>query len=366
MIRRYHDTRKFFSDLKKGRLDFEGEDLSYVDFKNCEIPPGLNLKNTNAQIASYFLESDGLSGCNFEGLDFSKVDFTDCFIKGISLKGTNAHIDPQRVYNKDLSGCNLEGLDFSTADFRGCILDGTNLANTSAFINLFTIGSYDYSTTCLKGCYVFSGFLNFTGGGTIIPLLDDFDRERIIRQVERGIGNFIDEDSIYSIYAPGVIPNLGSVLPEKHDYKNYRFSGQDLTGATFEDCDITGVDFTDAKVSLDPQRVRHKSLEGCKLENVDLRFASFDDVYIRNTNLKNTSSFIDLEKLRHTSLLSTCNFEGCYIYSSSFSKYSDDSIFEGATVITDYDQFLKVMDSIQFCSSDDQKVNGFTLQKKNV
>ncbi len=196
--RRDEATKTFLERVKAGCLDFEGENLSNVDFSNLCIA-SLNLKGSSAHINPQLVCDKNLQSCNLEDIDLEGMNFDDVIVKNAGFKNTNARIDPQFVFEKSFWGTNVEGLDFrgmsfedvnvefasfknaknldidpqlvrrrslwdvnlegvdmSDKEFKYTNLDGTNLKNTSAYIDLGELNYFNHKT-CLDGCYVYGG-----------------------------------------------------------------------------------------------------------------------------------------------------------------------------------------------------------------
>ncbi len=219
-------TKDFIEAYNSGREDFEGEDLSDVDFTDLFIS-NLNLKGTKAKINLQTVKNKNLYYGNFEGLDFSDACFDGVCISNANLKGTkakinlqkirdkncygsnlegldlsdacfddvllcwtnlkdtNANIDPQVIRNCSLHCCDLENIDLSNVNFDNVDLEYTNLKNTGSFINPLEI-KFDrsmggYYKTCLEGCYVLNRFSSWSDeampkleGAILIDSMEEF------------------------------------------------------------------------------------------------------------------------------------------------------------------------------------------------
>lgn len=115
-------------------------------------------------------------------------------------------------------------------------------------------------------------------------------------------------------------------IPAKKFFKKYgigsikiasTYHEVDWSIVSFDDYDISGWDFSNTNVDINPQKVFRKSLWGVNLTNVDMSGKSFDGVSISCANLTNTNADIDPQKVYNKDL-SNCILNGLDFQGKSF------------------------------------------------
>lgn len=114
------------SHTKFENIDFKGHDISGFVLKNVSLA-GCNLEGQ--QLARIDFSSSNLDGVNFSGADLSSAILTSTSLVGAKLK--QAKLTGVIAKSANMSGVDLTAVDLSKADFTGANLSGSDLRESN-------------------------------------------------------------------------------------------------------------------------------------------------------------------------------------------------------------------------------------------
>lgn len=229
-----------------------------------------------------------------EKIDFSNVSFDDVNVVGMDFSNLhNVRINPQIIYDRDLSNAKLNGVRFNRP-FDDVLVRGCDFTGTNAYMDIQKIRDKDLSFCILNSVTLNGSFngvnirrTNFTGAYDVVLNPQLAKNKDLLGTILYGVafeGSFdgciiCEADFTGSVNA---VINVDTIY-DRNLY-NTKLADSIVVGS-FDGALIRKTDFTDvcSEIIIDPQKLRHKSLEGSILNGVKF-INSFNDTLIENTN----------------------------------------------------------------------------------
>jgi len=263
-------------------------------------------------------------------LDYSNLDLTKADITGTQF--ANANFSNTIFKNTELTIGNFSGANLSGARLDGVISSGMsaisiNLSN--ATLTNMSLSGWNLSAATVSGLSA----ANLTACPSTLPA------QWFCAEMKSG-------SNTYFLFGPGANLSADSVAAiSKHGFRllnmdDNHFVNKNLSGASFEGIDLSGIDFSNANLS------------GANLDYTTILSGSFG-----NTNLNGTSfRFSQITStLLNTATLDGNDFSNANIKNSSLPGGGSDMIFKKATLknmsigsMTDADFSYALLDYITF------------------
>lgn len=310
------------------RMSLENSNLDFLEGKNARFFASVidhsKMRNVDVKdselISVIFNYSDmsnsKFSGCNFSSSIFEGVNLTDSSILGAkftesvlfdsTLKNTN--VSAANFSNASLLNLNVSDSDFSGSNFSKALFESKDGEQKERFMNS-NFSSADFSEAQIRDIEMINNKFdkaNFSGaniqGSTFVG--GSFKNANLKHASLIGVKflkgkSFTTETKKLNWFRSIQVPKLreGNLISD--------FSGADLAGITFNDCDLKGTYLKKAK--LNGAKFLNSDLHGLDLRNANLLSSSFRGSDLSGVDLSGAD--LRFADLRGADLTNT-NFEG--------------------------------------------------------
>jgi uncharacterized protein YjbI with pentapeptide repeats len=203
---------------------------------NCPDLSGANMNIFSNRLSLYYLSYANFTGCNFSGVDISKLDLQYATLTGVISDATTGQnytlptnwslingylVGPGANFTNQpyLYGLNLSGINLTGANFSGANLTNTNLTNsnlTGANFSGANLTNANLSNANLTGA-ILSTYTGVIGSGLSSSLSANFNNTNLTGAILSGV--VINGEAIL---------NFNNV-----NFNNANFTGADFSCATF-------------------------------------------------------------------------------------------------------------------------------------